>query len=106
MALTSGAKKFLGLLLTVAVVGGAIYGYKQYKAGQPPAPVAVEQVVEAPVQEAPTSIPQPINSPMAQAERLQEVVQPAEPAPEPAPAQANPGHNRGLSNIMKQAGTK
>jgi hypothetical protein len=30
MALTKGFKKFVGLIAVVAIVGGGIYGYKQY----------------------------------------------------------------------------
>jgi len=100
MALTNGAKKFLGLVATVVVIGGGIYGYKEYKAKNP------TPVTEEVVQQAPTEIPQPINSPMAQAERVEDIVEPTE-HEEPAPAPTNnASNNRGLANVLNAAKNK
>jgi hypothetical protein len=101
MALTNGAKKFLGLIVTVAVVGGGIYGYKDYKAKNP-TPVTEEVVAE----QAPIEVPQPINSPIAQAERMDDIVAaPEQEEPAPAPTH-NASSNRGLANVMNAAGNK
>lgn len=105
MALTNGAKKFLGLIATVAVVGGGIYGYKQYAATHPsqPAEVAVQAEQAAPV-------PQPIESPVAQAKQAEQAMGTLEredaPVQEaPAPTQSA-SSNRGLANVLNAAKNK
>jgi hypothetical protein len=101
MALTSGAKKFLGLLVTVVVVGGGIFAYKsnapaiQAQFNKP----AAAEVVQVPQQE-PT--PQPVESPIFQARQAERIVEAApEPAPTPAPVQSsNPSANRGMAALL------
>lgn len=108
MALTSGAKKFFGLLLTVAIVGGGIYGYKSYSASHPtPVSIAAE-ITEAPAQASePIKIPQPMNSPIAQASNVERVVDQIAPEPAPAttPATSTTSSDRGMANLM-QAGNR
>lgn len=101
MALTSGAKKFFGLLLTVAIVGGGIYGYKSYAASHPTQPAPVVAEAPAPANE-PVEIPQPINSPISQARNVEAIVDQVapEPAPTPAPAPSTTSSNRGMANLM------
>lgn len=105
MALTNGAKKFLGLVATIAVVGGGIYGYKNYAATHPSQP-ATEVAVQA-EQAAPVEVPQPIESPVAQTRQLNDAVNTMEreDAPEPAPTQSV-SSNRGLANVLNAAKNK
>jgi len=105
MALTNGAKKFLGLVAVTIAVGGGIYGYKDYKAKNP-TPVTEEVVQNVPTEQAPIEVPQPINSPIVQAERLNDIVETAE-QEEPAPAPThNASSNRGLANVLNAANNK
>lgn len=84
MALTPGFKKFAGLVLTVALVAGGIYAFKSgaFKSNTPPERVEVE--VAAP-REA-IELPQPIDSPISQAERVEEIAEQID-SPTPPPPQ-------------------
>lgn len=69
MALTAGFKKFIGLISVCAVVGGAMFAYKN---GMFPksAPTLQNEIAT----EQTSSVPQPINSPISQTEQLDAVV--------------------------------
>lgn len=99
MALTSGAKKFIGLIVTIAIVAGGIYGYKQYAAANPPAPVIlVEPPMEPPSEQTEADLTAPANP--TRAELVND-----EPE-EPAPTQGSASSNRGLNNVMNAAKNK
>lgn len=108
MALTSGFKKFIGLVSVCAVVGGTLFAYKN---GMFPklAPAPQTEVAEQT-----SSFPQPINSPIAQSENLNAIVDTAirKPAPTNAPSavavvvqEQAQGTNSGLDAVLK-AGKK
>jgi Sec-independent protein translocase protein TatA len=97
MALTSGAKKFLGLLATVAVVGAAIYAFKQ-NAGDIKAKFAKEQTVQ--VQEADEPV-EPYSAQVKQAEIATEVVEPiTRHRDEVQETKHDASINRGLANVL------
>lgn len=113
MALTSGAKKFLGLLATVAVVGGGIFAYKSNAPAIHAQFNKPAEVVE--MRQEPVSIPQPVNSPIFQAQQADRAVEaavaaqrpaPVEAAPAPEPVQqvqpSNPSANRGMAALLGQ----
>jgi hypothetical protein len=100
MALTSGFKKFVGLLVTVAVVGSGVYAYKNnHSLG----PKANEAVVTTPqpnvyvVQGSPT--------PHVTPERMADpVTNPIQPPPEPVQS-SDASADRGLNAVL-QAGNR
>lgn len=112
MALTPGFKKFIGLVSVCAVVGGTLFAYKNgmFPKSTPSAQPQTEVVEQT------SSFPQPINSPISQAENLNTIVDTVtrKPAPANAPSgvavvvqeqQAQPQGNAGLDAVLK-AGNK
>lgn len=111
MALTPGFKKFIGLIVAVAVVGGGIYANKAGMFKSTPVPIGSDVVMQAPLIQPPTiqppTIPQPMNSPINQAENFGQMVAPNTPAPAPVLQQA-PVHatgtaasDRGMAALLK-----
>lgn len=88
MALTKAAKKGLGLLITLAVVGGGIYAF-QHNMPVEPTPVQQAQPEPAPMQQA---LPEPASVPQAQ-------VAPAAEQPQP---QTDASSNRGMQFLLNQ----
>ena len=98
MAFTPGFKKFVGLVIVAAAVGGGLYAYKSGAIKQPAAPVQPQQD-----QAVDQQIPQPYSSPIKQAEIANQVIEqaaPQQPAPAPAPQQQDQG-NAGIDALLK-----
>jgi hypothetical protein len=103
MALTPGFKKFIGLVATVAIVGGSIAAYKAGMFKTDPSKQVAQQQTEE-------QSPQPLSSPIYQAETLKKIVgmdtpkqpdiQPEAPQEAPLVHHSDSSSDRGMSALL------
>jgi cell division septation protein DedD len=100
MALTSGFKKFIGLVVFIGVAGGGVYYWqhmpKKKDVFEQPIAVPDNQPTPTPVQ---AQQPDPV--PVQQPAQVQEPA-PVQQAPVQQPAQADASSNRGMQFLLKQ----
>jgi hypothetical protein len=109
MALTRVAKNGLGLILTIAIVGGGIYGFKFYRATHPAQEAEVVPAVPVTPADDGRQDPNPGSAP-AHVVVQDPTPAPMQPAPAPAPVpdqttQTNTTSNAGM-NFLLNAGKK